>query len=133
MATSLVAAIAMGLPPEKAMAELHRRYKQIIEREGLSPGEIAYLRGKIEKWPPGYAEQWASGYAVGLANGKAKGTLAILNARGIPVPDSVRERITTCTDLDRMDAWLERSRTVERAEDLFADGLDVPEERPGLD
>lgn len=41
--------------------------------------------------------------------------------RGIPVTDSVRERITGCTDLDRMDTWLERSRTVERAEDLFAD------------
>ncbi|MFJ9006316.1 hypothetical protein [Streptomyces canus] len=31
----------------------------------------------------------------------------------------VRERITGCTDLDRMDTWPERSRTVERAEDLF--------------
>ncbi|MGW3727732.1 hypothetical protein [Streptomyces sp. NPDC000851] len=133
MTTSLVAAIAIGLPPEKAMAELHRRFKQIIKREGLSPEEIAYLRGKIEKWPPGYAEQRASGYAVGLANGKAKGTLAVLEVRGIPVPDSARERITTCTDLDRMDAWLERSRTVKRAEDLFADDPDVPQEKPGLD
>ncbi|WP_225886410.1 hypothetical protein [Streptomyces canus] len=33
--------------------------------------------------------------------------------------DTVRERIPSCTDLDRLDTWLERSRTVERAEDLF--------------
>ena len=44
----------------------------------------------------------------------------MLEVRGISVSDSVRERITSCTDLDRVDAWLERSRTVERAEDLFA-------------
>ncbi|MCT9083794.1 hypothetical protein [Streptomyces fulvoviolaceus] len=35
------------------------------------------------------------------------------------------ERITACADLDRMDAWLERSRTVERAEDLFAGDPEV--------
>ena len=42
----------------------------------------------------------------------------------------MRERITTCTDLDRMDAWLERSRTVERAEDLFAEDPDAPGTSP---
>ncbi len=52
--------------------------------------------------------------------GEVKGLLLVLEVRGIPVPDSVRERITTCTDLNRVDAWLERSRTVARAEDLFA-------------
>ncbi|MGC0338540.1 hypothetical protein [Streptomyces sp. SLBN-8D4] len=67
--------------------------------------ETAYLEGKTE----------------GKAEGEAKGILSVLEVRGIPVPDSVRERITSCTDLDRMDAWLERSRTVERAEDLFAE------------
>ncbi|WP_031477477.1 hypothetical protein [Streptomyces bicolor] len=73
--------------------------------------ETAYLEGKAE----------------GKAEGEAKGILSVLEVRGIPVPDSVRERITTCTDLDRMDAWLERSRTVERAEDLFAEDPEVPE------
>lgn len=55
----------------------------------------------------------------GRTEGAAKGILSVLEVRGIPVTDSVRERITSCTDLDRMDSWLERSRTVERAEDLF--------------
>jgi hypothetical protein len=72
--------------------------------------ETAYLEGKAE----------------GEAKGEAKGILSVLEVRGIPVPDSVRERITACTDLDRMDAWLERSRTVERAEDLFAEDPEVP-------
>ncbi|QQM42905.1 hypothetical protein [Streptomyces liliifuscus] len=66
------------------------------------------------------------GKAKGRAEGEAKGILLVLDVRGIPVPTDVRERITTCTDLDRMDAWLERSRTVERAEDLFAEDPEVP-------
>jgi hypothetical protein len=52
---------------------------------------------------------------------EGKGILSVLEVRGILVSDSVRERITTCTDLDRLDTWLERSRTVARAEDLFAE------------
>ncbi|MFJ4202683.1 hypothetical protein ACIP2Y_24055 [Streptomyces sviceus] len=76
--------------------------------------ETAYLEGKTE------------GKAEGKAEGEAKGILSVLEVRGIPVTDSVRERITSCTDLDRMDAWLERSRTVERAEDLFAEDPEVP-------
>ncbi|QOV41517.1 hypothetical protein IM697_40425 [Streptomyces ferrugineus] len=75
--------------------------------------ETAYLKGLADGEAKGEARE---------AKGEAKGILSVLEVRGIPVPDSVRERITSCTDLDRMDAWLERSRTVERAEDLFAEG-----------
>jgi hypothetical protein len=84
--------------------------------------ETAYLEGK--------AEGKAEGKTEGRAQGEAKGILSVLEVRGIPVPDSVRERITSCTDLDRMDAWLERSRTVERAEDLFVDDPEVPGTSP---
>ncbi|NEA52182.1 hypothetical protein [Streptomyces sp. SID10815] len=48
--------------------------------------------------------------------------------------DSVRERIATCTELALLDVWLERSRTVTRAEDLFAEesGGDVSRGRGEL-
>ncbi|WP_369030588.1 hypothetical protein [Streptomyces adonidis] len=125
IATGLVAAMALvGLSPEKAMAELRGRLKEIINRDGLSPGEIAYLRGKIEKWPTGYGEQWATGYAVGLAEGKAEVILTVLEVRRLPVSDDLRERVTTCTDLARLDDWLNRVRTVERAEELFGKAAD---------
>lgn len=125
IATGLVAAMALvGLSPEKAMAELHGRLKEILKREDLSPGEIAYLRGKIEKWPPGYAERWATGYAVGLAKGRAKSILTVLEVRRLPVSDDLRERIATCTDLARLDEWLNRVRTAECAEDLFGKAAD---------
>lgn len=126
IATGLVAAMALvGLAPEKATAQLHERLKAILKRDGLAPGEIAYLRGKIEKWPPGYADNWATGYAVGLAQGEAKTILLVLEVRGIPVSADVRERITTCTDLDLLDVWLERCRAVARAEDLFVEATET--------
>ncbi|CAM5243119.1 hypothetical protein SALBM311S_11250 [Streptomyces alboniger] len=61
----------------------------------------------------------AEGEAKGKAEGEAKGVLRILELRGLPVSDEVRERITTCTDLARLDDWLDRAGTVGRAEDLF--------------
>jgi hypothetical protein len=93
-----------------------KKWQEIMSFVSYFPGrgtvrETAYLEGKAE----------------GKAAGEAKGILFVLEARGISVPDSVRERITTCADLDRMDAWLERSRTVERAEDLFAEDPEIPE------
>ncbi|WP_327316481.1 hypothetical protein [Streptomyces sp. NBC_01235] len=50
-----------------------------------------------------------------------KGVLRVLEVRGIAISDDIRERITTCTDLDRLDDWLDRAGTVEQAEDLFAE------------
>lgn len=123
---SLAAAMAFGLAPKKAMAELHGRFKEILKRDGLSPWEIAYLRGKIERWPPGYAEEWAAGYAAGLAKGRAKVILAVLEGRQLSISEDVRDRITTCTDLARLDGWLDRATTVERAADLFGEGAEAP-------
>jgi hypothetical protein len=125
---SLVAGMAFGLQPEKGMAELHRRFKEILKREGLSPWEIAYLRGKIEKWPPGYAESWASGYAAGLAEELAKGTLAMLEVRRFSISGDVRDRISTCTDLPRLRDWLDRAGTVKRVEGLFGAGAELCQE-----
>ncbi|WP_051720245.1 hypothetical protein [Streptomyces sp. NRRL F-2799] len=38
------------------------------------------------------------GEAKGEARGEAKGVLRVLEVRGIPVPDAIRERIIACTD-----------------------------------
>jgi hypothetical protein len=44
--------------------------------------------------------------------------LTVLDARGIKVPDAVREQILACTDLDLLDTWLRRAVTVSTAEDV---------------
>ncbi|WP_067255279.1 hypothetical protein [Streptomyces sp. DSM 15324] len=57
----------------------------------------------------------------GEARGAAAGVLRVLEVRGLVISEHVRERITTCTDLARVDDWLERAGTVEKAEELFAE------------
>lgn len=61
----------------------------------------------------------AEGAAEGEARGEAKAVLAILEARGIAVPDEVRARVTTCTDLDQLDVWVRRAITATTSLDLF--------------
>jgi hypothetical protein len=56
----------------------------------------------------------------GEAQGEARAVLAVLDARGIEVPDELRERIVGCTDLEQLDTWVRRAATARTAQDLFA-------------
>ncbi|MFI6856914.1 hypothetical protein [Streptomyces sp. NPDC050416] len=59
--------------------------------------------------------------AEGEMRRAAKDVLTVLEARGIHVPDQVRERITSCDDSEVLDQWLIRSATAPTAEEIFAD------------
>jgi hypothetical protein len=61
----------------------------------------------------------AEGRAEATAKATAKAVLAFLEARDIEVPDDLRARIISCTDLELLDAWVRRAATVESAGDLF--------------
>ena len=45
--------------------------------------------------------------------------LPILEWRGIPIPDAVRERVKTCTDLDQLETWAKRAAHATHAAELF--------------
>jgi hypothetical protein len=69
-----------------------------------------------------YRSDFARGYfAQGKAEGKAEGILTVLRVRGVDVPEDVRATITGCTDLDRLDSWMQRAATAATAQDLFTD------------
>ncbi|HKH48663.1 MAG TPA: hypothetical protein VKM72_28700 [Thermoanaerobaculia bacterium] len=59
----------------------------------------------------------AQGRAEGLAEGRTEGrteeaartVLAVLRARGMAVPDSIRERILAQKDPERLERWLEKA------------------------
>ncbi|MFJ4656521.1 hypothetical protein ACIP5Y_35090 [Nocardia sp. NPDC088792] len=57
--------------------------------------------------------------AEGKAQGLAGAILKSLNARGIDVRPETQERIIGCTDPEVLDTWLDRSFTVDSADDLF--------------
>jgi len=63
----------------------------------------------------------AQGKAEGRAEGRAHAVLAVLAARGLDVPEDVRARITACTELERLDAWLARAVTAASAADVVRD------------
>jgi hypothetical protein len=59
-------------------------------------------------------------FAAGEAEGEARAILAVLAARGVAVPDEVREQITGCTDRDQLETWIRRAATADKIQDLFA-------------
>lgn len=56
----------------------------------------------------------------GKAEGRVEDVLTVLATRGVDIPDEVRSRITSCTDLDQLDTWLRRAVNAESVGDLFA-------------
>lgn len=68
-----------------------------------------------------YQSDFARRYrAQGEAKGKAEATAsAVLDARGVEVPEDVRARITECLDLDQLDTWVRRAGTADSVHDLF--------------
>jgi hypothetical protein len=58
--------------------------------------------------------------AKGWAEGEADAVLEVLDTREIAVPEDVRVRITTCTDLAQLKLWVRRAVTVQSVEELFA-------------
>jgi hypothetical protein len=79
------------------------------------------LQKMVGTYFPGKGTLFEETYLEGKAEGEAKGVLRVLEVRGIPVSDTVRERIAGCSDLNVVSHWLDRAGTVERAEDLFAE------------
>ncbi|MDQ3989606.1 MAG: hypothetical protein M3291_10495 [Actinomycetota bacterium] len=61
----------------------------------------------------------AQGEAKGKAEATAAAVLAVLDARGVEVPEDVRARITECLDLDQLDTWVRRAGTADSVHDLF--------------
>lgn len=57
----------------------------------------------------------------GRNEGRAEMILRILEWRGITVPDSVRNRVEACSDLDQIEVWAQRAVHATQAEDLFRD------------
>ncbi|GCB46675.1 hypothetical protein [Streptomyces sp. NL15-2K] len=57
----------------------------------------------------------------GRAQGRAEDILLVLGARGLDVPDEIRDRITGCDDPDLLRRWLTRAVTAPSAEAIFAE------------
>ena len=68
--------------------------------------------------------------AEGLRQGRleqgAQAVLAVLDARGLDIPEAVRQRISSSEDIAALDRWLRRAIVVKSALELFEErGPDV--------
>jgi hypothetical protein len=92
------------------------------------------LQNMVATYFPGHGtlfeETYLEGKAEGRAEDRASLILRVLEKHGIPVPEDIRERITSCTDLDTLMNWFDRSLTATTAEDLFAEDAEIPEGGP---
>ncbi|MFJ5305313.1 hypothetical protein [Streptomyces sp. NPDC088350] len=70
---------------------------------------------------------YLEGHAEGRVENRASLILRVLEKHGIDVPHDIRERITSCTDLDTLTLWFDRSLTASTAEDLFVETPETPE------
>lgn len=86
----------------------------------LTPYVSEFRRQGIEEGrAEGIEEGRAEGRAQGEAVGRAEAILQILDKRGIAVDEDSREKIFSCTSLDTLTTWLDRSLTAARVSDLF--------------
>jgi hypothetical protein len=67
------------------------------------------------------AEGRAQGRTEGRTEGQREVVLIVLDARGIPVPDTARERILIETDPDLLKHWLEKACVASSIEGVFVD------------
>jgi hypothetical protein len=61
----------------------------------------------------------AEGMAEGRARGMAEALLRILARRGLIVGAGERERVVACTDLDTLDAWVDRALTAQSIKEVL--------------
>ncbi|MGW5771028.1 hypothetical protein ACWEVY_18030 [Streptomyces longwoodensis] len=57
----------------------------------------------------------------GREDGRGEDILRVLRVRGIAVSDAVRERVSSCGDLEVLGTWLDRAVTVGSADELFVE------------
>ncbi|MDF5757474.1 hypothetical protein [Spongiactinospora sp. TRM90649] len=67
----------------------------------------------------GHEQGIEQGRTQGVGEGTARAVITILTDRGIHIPDTARQRITTCDDQTQLDTWLHRSLTATTTNDLF--------------
>src|SRR5262249_29170275 len=83
----------------------HRRALELANKATFTQGELDAYRRVIDEI---YQAQWLADakWREGQVTAKVAAVLAVLAARGIPVPASVRERIEACKDLATLDWWI---------------------------
>jgi hypothetical protein len=106
----------------EAPAELRESYTRIIRavapesaRAALEELMMTHLK---DPFVDGFLDQ---GRAEGRAQGEAHILLRIMAARGLDIPEQVRDRVAECADTARLEAWADRAATATSVDEIFGD------------
>jgi len=114
---ALRSTLEMQLENWKPRSDWGKRFLANAEAEmraGMRAVVEAEVRADVE------AEVRADVEAEVRAQGRAASILDVLDARGLPLEPTLRQRITACTDLDVLAQWLRRAVTASSPEEVFA-------------
>ena len=100
--------------------ERYRMYTDYV-LEALPEAARKYLEDLMATGTYEFKSDFAKKYiAYGRIERTAEDVLTVLTARGVSVPDEIRERIMACADPDELETWVWRAATAEAADELFA-------------
>jgi len=91
------------------LAAIARATLEALMESGKWEYQTEFVKRIVREKAEAEARGEARGKAEGKARGKAEALLAILATRGFPVPDSVQQRILSCTDLELLDRWIRQT------------------------
>ncbi|MPY63114.1 RpnC/YadD family protein [Streptomyces spongiae] len=136
--TAILDILARGMRSfDKATAKYWCEFLEVGLKDTPARETWKGLQKMVATYFPGHGTLFEETYLEGKAEGKAEGEatliLRLLERRGIPVPEDVRERVLGCTDLDTLTLWFDRSLTAATVEELFAQAPETQEngaERP---
>jgi hypothetical protein len=131
-------AAVRGLDEERAviytdvvLASVHAAARAVLEdlmANGTYQFQSDFMKRHLAKWreeglakgrEEGREQGREQGFAEGEARGRGLAALAILSARGIKVPPSIRRRVLACTDVATLDTWIARAVTAKAASDVI--------------
>jgi hypothetical protein len=107
-----------SLGPKRALL-----YYDIVLAGLPAPARVrweAFMTTAVEQYHSELFRKLAAQHEVrGEARGEARAVLAVLKARGVPVPEEIREQIVACTDVAQLDTWLHRAVTASTIDDVL--------------
>jgi hypothetical protein len=128
----LTGAVDLGDPAARrlvlqAIAPLDAERRATYTRLIRATASLAVRRALEELMATVFKDEFIDGLldqgrAEGRAEGRAAGAamlLRVLAARGFTVPDEIRQRVQSCTDLAQLEQWGDRAVTAKSLDQVF--------------
>jgi hypothetical protein len=84
---------------------------------------------ELVEWPQDpeeFVKDFVKWFLRGRTEAAARSLLTVLEARGIPVPDSIREQILAQSDLEQLRHWLEKAAVAGSIPEIFGKANEAP-------